>query len=103
MTGKKKKKEKRRKKSTRRVGATQNTAATCGVSPQSTSHKILSCMYSSRHLSGVGIWQDVLGSNPDRAKKLSLLLKVQTGSEDHPGSYSMGSENSWIGGKWAGA
>jgi len=56
------------KTSTRRVGDTQNTAATCGVSPHSASYKIQSCMFPSCCLSGVGIWQDVRGSNPDRAK-----------------------------------
>jgi hypothetical protein len=60
------------------VGDTQNTASTCGVSPpQSTSYKILSCMFPSRYLSGVVIWQDVRGSNSDRAKIYFSTLKTK--------------------------
>ena len=89
--------------STRRVGGTQITAATCSVSPQSSSYKIQSCTIPSRYLSGVGIWQEVRGSNPDRAKIYLSTLTSKTCSGVHPASYSRGFEDSWLGGKGAGA
>jgi hypothetical protein len=65
------------------------------------------CKYSQSRVSAVGIAMgyglDGRGSIPIKGKKFSLLPGVQTGSGDHPTSYTMGAGDSFPGGKTAGA